>query len=224
MVGTRPSGGSGEQGGAMLGEQLRRVRQLKRLSLDHVSGELNIPTKHLQALEQGDLSVFSADVYARGAYEKYSGYLEIDTRRSHYIFLRSLSDARERVPLRLLLPATWFQRILTPSAIILAMVGLAVFGVASYLTWQVRTFVAVPDLVLEEPSGAIIEAKSVRVRGRADKNSQVSVNGEVVLLQDEDVFETDMPVRPGINVIRVEARGVSGRSNVIMRDVLVPRS
>ena len=57
------------------GEQLRSARVAQHLSIDQVAADLRIPARHLDALEQSDVSTFSAPVYAHGALRSYAGYL-----------------------------------------------------------------------------------------------------------------------------------------------------
>jgi len=185
---------------------------------------LRIPPKYLRALEEGDLSVFSAEVYAKGSYVKYANYLGVDTKDSWHAFLRSLAGAREHVPLRLPVPSTWLQRVLTPTGVFMVIVGLLVLLVAGYIGVQIRSFVRVPELQLLEPTGMSFEETEVVVRGVAEMDAEVTVNKESVLLDENGEFAFVLPLKPGINVLQVEVRGASGRTNTLTKHLLVPRN
>ncbi len=203
------------------GEQLRTARRGRNLPLDEIANEIRIPPKYLRALEEGDLSVFSADVYARGAYQKYARFLGLESRDIYHSFLRSLSEVRQRVSLKLPVPATWLQRALTPYGVIGFSVGLVGLVIVSYLGWQVRSFIQLPDLELLEPVNMVVEGDTVIIRGRAEADALITVNGETVLPGEDQEFLFELPVRPGINVLQVEATGASGRTRVVTRDLLV---
>jgi hypothetical protein len=219
MVGTRSSGRATD---TSVGELLQQERLRRRLSLDAVAHDLRIPPRQLKALEEGDLSVFSAEVYARGAYMHYASYLGIADTRTYQALLRLLSGVRERVALTVPLPASWWERVLTPSRVFLLGLGMVTMVIAAYIGWHVQAFVRQPGLELLEPEQGVIAASEVKVRGTAEEGSVVTVNGEPILLNEQGVFELVLPLKPGVNVVQVEARGASGSAHVIRRELLLP--
>jgi cytoskeletal protein RodZ len=207
----------------LVGGKLRDKRNKCRWSVKQVAGRLCLPEPSIKALEEGNLSFFTAEVYARGAYQRYANFLGLKQREDYHVFLQSLSQAREAVPLKLPARTTWQQRWLTPTVVLGVGIGMAVLMVAAYLGWQVRFFVALPKLSLSEPAGQLVDANEVWVKGQAEKEVLVTVNDIPVLLDEAAHFQMQLPLKPGINVVRVEAKGASGRVNVIEQHVLVPR-
>lgn len=207
-----------------VGQQLREARLARRLTVDEVAVGIRIPPKQLRALEDGNFNVFSAEIYAKGAYTKYAAYLGVDNNDTWHSFLRTLAGASVQVPLRIPIPATWWQRALTPTGVVVLVVGLIVLAVAGYISWQVVSFVRVPELELLEPLVPVVEGPDLTIKGRAEKDAVVEVNGERVLLNDGGEFEYVLPVKDGINVLEVRASGASGRLNTITKHLLVPRN
>ena len=206
-----------------VGEVLRRVRLQHGLTLDDVSTTLRIPLHQLKSLEKCQLESFDAEVYARGAFEKYATYLGVSM-TTNQAFLRMLSKGRETVPLKLLRPRSWLARVLTPRWIFL-MVGSAIaLSVGSYIIWQVQTFLRLPALALVEPTQAIVDTREIMVRGRSETNATVTINNQPVLLQPDGSFEMPLTIQPGINILRVEARNAAERSRIIQKDLLLPRT
>ncbi len=206
------------------GTRLKKARLSCQLTLDEVALALRIPPLHLKSLEEGDLSVFCAAVYAKGAYVKYASYLGINSKDSLHAFLRSLSCVRRRVPLKLPVPSTWLHRFLTPSGVLMMVIALSVLLVAGYITQQIESFVRLPALALAEPTGSILSGAEVLVKGLTEAETEVTVNGENVLLNGANEFDFVLPLRSGINVLQVEAKGTSGRTRVITRHLLVPKN
>lgn len=206
-----------------VGRLLREARQHRGLSLQHASDQLKIPVLQLEALEEGDLSVFSAEVYAQGAFHNYAEFLGVRADSTQRAFQRLLSGAREYVPLRVHSPRPWLHARLTPRWVLAGCIISAALVVGSYVAWQVTSFVRLPRLVLVEPAG-VVEGSTVTVRGQAATDATVLVNKEQVLLTDDGSFQLELGVHPGINVIQVEATNAAGRTRVIQRDVLVPRT
>lgn len=218
MVGTRPKK---VRPALALGRSFQQARQASGLSLAAAASQLKIPISQLTALEAGDFSVFSAEVYARGACMKYAQFLHLDIVRVEPAISRELSGARQLIPLRLPLPFSWAQRLLTPR-LLLMLVGAGVATlVGAYILWQVQTFFAPPRLSLQEPAGSLMVENHVNVRGQAFDASQVTINGEAVLLKDQGMFELPLDLHRGINTIQAEATNVAGRKIVIERTILV---
>lgn len=221
MVGTRSRRVTGDH---RVGEALRAARRRLKLSLDEAGVTLRIPPRQLKSLEEGDLSAFAAEVYAHGAYVKYARFLGIKSDHAHRAFLRALSEARELVPLAVPRAASWLARVWGPAGVLVLTLLAGVGLVAVYLAWQVQTFVRVPPLVLDEPREVLVEQDSVIVRGTTQPDARLTINGEAVLIAPDGAFTFYLPLRRGVNVLRVEATGASGRTNVVERRLLVPRT
>jgi transcriptional regulator with XRE-family HTH domain len=202
---------------------LRQRREERRLTIDDVAVALRVPPKQLRALEAGEMGVFSANIYARGAYLKYADYLGVPDRRMQVSFLRALSAASAPVPLRLHMPVSWFSSLLTPRFILSAVGALIAALVGGYIALQVGSFFRLPDLAVLEPASDLVASTEVIIQGQAELGADVYVNEEQVILGERGQFETVMFIRPGINVLRVEARNAAGRSRVVERNLLLPR-
>lgn len=61
-----------------IGEFLREVREEKGLTLDDISRETKIQIKYLFALEEGDFSLFSGEIYIKGALRNYARVVGIN--------------------------------------------------------------------------------------------------------------------------------------------------
>jgi cytoskeletal protein RodZ len=59
-------------------EQLRAARMAQKLTLPQVADATKIRADHLEALERGDFSVFSAPIYIRGSVKNYAARLKLD--------------------------------------------------------------------------------------------------------------------------------------------------
>lgn len=208
MVGIRP--GKGESI-AEVGERLKRARKKTQLAIEDISRELHVPAKQLIALEEGDYSVFSAELYARGAYTAYAKYLGVDTDMSSRAFLRALSSVRQRIPLTLHTPATFFERLIHPK-IILAAIGIFLaLLVGGYITWQLQSFWRLPDLTIDGSLSRSTSERTLTITGKAEEHSQFTVNSETILLQEDARFSVPLILHKGMNMIRMEVKNSAGR-------------
>lgn len=220
MVGIRSSAKGRTQ---TVGTLLRAARRQHHRSLVEVATALRIPVGQLRSLEEGDVSVFPAEVYARGVFFKYAQYLHLEIENAQQLFLRELAGVREVVPLKILTPAHWWQRFLNPRLLLWSAGGVVAVVVGMYLAWQVQSFLRLPQLTVVEPMDGYVATDTVTVQGYAAHQSTVQVNGESVLLTPEGAFQVVLPLHPGINVLRVEATNAAGRTKIVQKDLLNPR-
>lgn len=206
-----------------VGHILAQARLQKGFSLEHAAAELRIPVKQLKALEEGNLAVFPAEIYARGAFLKYADFLGVRAEATQRAFLRVLTGAREYVPLKVHRRKSWIAAQFTPRWVVAGVVAGIALIVGSYVAWQVALFVWLPAVALVEPSGGVVADTQMAVKGTADTEAVVKVNGEQVLLNEEGVWGAEVGLHPGINIIQVEAINAAGRVRTVQKVVLVPR-
>ncbi len=61
-----------------MGDQLRRAREAKGLTVQQIAEETKLKLVQIEALESGDYSAFPAMVYARGSIKSYADVVKID--------------------------------------------------------------------------------------------------------------------------------------------------
>ena len=65
---------------ASIGEHLRSARESKTISLSDAANDVKISKRYLEALEEGNYSVFPAQVYIKGFLSNYAKYLGLDSK------------------------------------------------------------------------------------------------------------------------------------------------
>jgi len=65
---------------ASIGEQLRSARESNNISLTDAANDVKISKRYLEALEEGNYSVFPAQIYIKGFLSNYAKYLGLDTK------------------------------------------------------------------------------------------------------------------------------------------------
>ena len=73
-----PESDSGREARQRVGESLRMAREKAGLSFDEISQILKIPSRALQALEEGDHKALSGPSYALGFLRNYANHLGLD--------------------------------------------------------------------------------------------------------------------------------------------------
>ena len=208
MVGVRSSKGEHHTG---IGKRLAKKRTAHKVSLEDISTQLHIPVVQLRALEEEDYSVFSAELYARGAYTTYAQYLGMYSSKDLRAILRTLSTVRTRVPLRLLTPDRLFDRLLNPRLVIILLGICIALVVGGYIAWQVQSFWRFPDLIITSPTQRVFDGPNVVVEGKAESDARLTINDQQVLLQTDNTFSAQLSLHIGMNLVGVKVENAAGR-------------
>jgi cytoskeleton protein RodZ len=67
-----------EDGMAAFGEQLRREREGRRVSIETICETTKVPARYIRALEAGELGELPGGVFRRGFVRSYLGALDLD--------------------------------------------------------------------------------------------------------------------------------------------------
>jgi len=87
------SKGTTEPPALSFGEELRRERVVREISLEEISSATKISLRLLQALEEGDLRRLPAPTFTRGFIRAYAGHLGIDPEEKVNAYLADLAGA-----------------------------------------------------------------------------------------------------------------------------------
>lgn len=190
-----------------LGQKLKALRRSANYTLNEMVERTKIQKSFLQALEDSDYSKLPDPVYARnflkiyvralGANETY--FLDqFETECGTCDFMSEARLPRRRArPLQFLV-ASRFVRIFSVAAIALVMCG--------YMGYQIRAILLPPELSVLSPSDGIMTAEAmIAVAGNAEPGTQVTVNGQSVLLDQSGQFSADVALERGVNVIVIES-------------------
>lgn len=116
------------------GEELKRHRLLREVSLESIASATKISVRHLQELERGDLKRLPAPVFTRGFIRAYAGFLGLDPEEMVNAYLSELG-VTSRAPAPGAAPARTTR---APSArlVVLAVVAAAVAILIAAGVWR----------------------------------------------------------------------------------------
>jgi cytoskeletal protein RodZ len=96
--------------GLGFGEELRRERQIRGISLEEISSATKISVRLLDALERGDVKNLPAPAFTRGFIRAYSTHLGIDADEKVNAYLADLNDPHDSVTPKRTRPRSRFWR------------------------------------------------------------------------------------------------------------------
>lgn len=199
-----------------LGEVLRAARESKGVDLARVERDTKIRVRYLSALEGGEYRDLPGSVYTKGFLRNYGAYLGLDA--EYLIDLYRLESAGA-TPERLSVPtpprpiATRRSRsfVLTPGAVVAALLTVGVGFFVFYLVSEFVTFARTPALTITDPVSDVAgyQGTVYTIRGTTEPNSRVKVDGlrenPSVTADADGAFTIRVGLVPGKNVITLTA-------------------
>ena len=143
-----------------LGEVLRAAREAKGVDLPRVERETKIRERYLSALERGEYRELPGSVYTKGFLRNYGTYLGLDPEYLIDLYRIETSDTRGERPTPAAPPRPIGVRrsrgfVVTPGAVVAAILTLAVGGFFAYLGYELVNFAREPELRITEPAGNV---------------------------------------------------------------------
>ena len=199
-----------------LGEVLRTAREAKGVDLVRVERDTKIRERYLSALERGEYRELPGAVYTKGFLRNYGAYLGLDPEYLIDLYrLEASAAAGERPrppsPPRPLAGRRSRAFVVTPGAVVAAILTLLVGGFVAYLGFEFVNFARTPELRITDPPGNVNAHPSttITVRGITEPNARVAVRdlpeNPTVTADAEGRFEITVDLLPGSNVMTLQA-------------------
>lgn len=210
-----------------VGDILKKRRLEKNFTLEDVEKRTKIRTKFLQAIEEGNYSVFSSSTYLRGFIKNYSDFLLLPTSEILAIFRREFDkkDQLRIIPKGLSGKPTNPLIHVTPAGVSVITVITLILIFFTYLIRGYLSVTGVPDLVITQPEpGAVVRVEKIIVSGKTDPQAKLSINNQEVLVGEDGSFSQEVGVSNNTASLNIVAENKEGKKAVIERiiDVQLP--
>lgn len=195
------------------GQILKKERERLGLTLENVEKATKIRKKSLINIENGDFKKFASKTYVLGIIRSYGDFLNLDALKLAAFFRREYertdeSHFKQRVNKREL--SSNRQRVF---GFIITLVLLC-FG--AYFAYQVKLYITPPQVSIISPTKTSYKnEQKIELVGKTEKEASVTVNGEKVYTNEEQIFRTFIPLVLKENIVRIEVTGANGRKTVV---------
>ncbi len=206
-----------------VGEILKEARREQNLTLEEAESETKIRQKYLEALEDNDWQKLPSLTYTKGFIKNYAQFLGLNLELVMAFFRRQSAEVEKIkvMPKGLSEPLNEPFLRLTPSKIIGGFVLILLFLFFFWLFGQYRSFVGVPNVVLDQPQeNEVIKGDTVDIVGRTDPWVTLAINGQEVRVVNGK-FSQEIAVNAGTVKINITATNKFGRKQEITRTVRV---
>lgn len=197
------------------GQILKKEREQLGLTLEQVEKATKIRKKSLIDIENGDFKKFASKTYVLGIIRSYGDFLNLDALKLAAFFRREYertdeSHFKQRVSKQELTSNR--KRVF---GFIIALVLLC-FG--AYFAYQVKLYLTPPQISIISPTKTSYKnEQKIELVGKTEKEASVSVNGERVYINEQQIFKTFIPLVLKENIVRIEVIGANGRKATITK-------
>lgn len=212
------------QNSEIISEQLIAARKEKKLKLEDIAKKLNINCKYLSALEKGEFQKLPKGVYGKNFLREYALFLGLDYGEISKIFDEETGSGSrgknsELFSKQVVKPWHFLAVPKIVKNLIILTITLICF---SFLGFRIKKIMAPPELSIYTPADNIfINSRVAQVAGKTEKESQIVINGELILSDKEGNFAKEVNLKTGVNTITITANKKYGRSKTIVKQILV---
>jgi cytoskeletal protein RodZ len=207
-----------------VGQVLRTARENKKFTVEDVYKFIRIHPRFINALEEGDYSVFSNKVHAKGFLKIYADLLGLDVdqtlafwRREYETFFDK-KQAKKSFSMKNLRPE---KLAITSGFLLGAFSVVLVIGFFSYLFYQYKSYTGAPKLEVFAPQNSIIVSSDLLdVTGKTDTDSVVLINNQKVVLNIDGTFATSLKINEGANTLSILSVNRLGKETEVVRTVI----
>ena len=108
-----------------------------------------------------------------------------------------------------------------PKAMRRILIILVVLAILIFLGFRIQMIFSPPPLEITQPQdGLIAVERQLEIVGQSQKEAEIVINNQNVLVDDEGVFRTTVDLQKGLNLIKITAKKRYGRENVVELRIL----
>lgn len=205
-----------------VGEILKETREARKIDLDEVEKITKIKVGLLGALEKNEFAKFTDATIVKGFIKNYAEFLGLSSQDLLAIFRRDfIEDKKGQIlPRGVYEPLYQPKFSWTPKLTIGVSVGVLILVFVAYLTIQLVRLLGVPPLEIFSPkNGESSRTGEVVVGGKTTSDAVIQVDGEIVSVSRDGLFEKKVKLMQGENKIIVEA--ISRRGKKTTKEIIV---
>lgn len=211
-----------------LGDKLKNARESKRMALWQASKKIKIPISYLKCLEEGNYKELPANVYIAAYLKKYAEILDLDIDEISEQFKTesgitenlSKSSKTSKSPSYFLKKRPPF--IVTPKKLSLVLGIIAVSLIFGYFWHQLSYLIYPPNIEIAQPASDFTTPEEfLEISGQTKPDVYLTINGKEVYVDNKGFFQSVVSLKLGLNIFKIEARDRFGKTNTVIRKVMV---
>jgi transcriptional regulator with XRE-family HTH domain len=195
---------------ALLGQKLCKARKKLKISIEEAEAKTKVRTKYLEALENGDYRLLPSNVYIKGFLQNYCQLLNLDFEEIFNLYQkerRSFCCEPDLLPKSISVNGDQPLIVISPRTFIWPTIGVLVISVVGYIIFQVSGFAAAPKLEIISPAKDMVITRTDQLfEGQTDIGSELSINGQEVVVSEDGRFSEIVKLQRGLNTVELTAK------------------
>lgn len=203
------------------GEKLRQARRFKNLKIDDIAKKINIKAEYLLAIEDERLENLPAGLYGKNFLKQYARFLGLNVNEILKLWNEQLLNGHPDDPFsRKILARHKF--IIFPRLIRNLLIVGAIVVCFLYLSFYFKKITLPPKLIITQPeTNLALSSTSLQIKGETEAEAEITINGELVLNNQDGHFSQTVNLKKGLNNIVVKAKKKYSREQTVTRQILV---
>lgn len=202
-----------------LADKLKQARLEQAKTLEQASLATKIQVKYLEVLEEGDYQKLPGNIYSKAWLKLYGDFLNlpIDELLVDYKIEKSISDKLTKVSTPIVKTNNISPyNILKPKVLKFLWVAGLVLMLLTYLAWEINNTISPPEVIIFEPSNNFRTSESsVTIKGQTRAEVQLTINNELVLLDENGSFSQTINLINGLNNLEISAKKKHSKTKII---------
>lgn len=208
----------------------KKLRKDSGLSLEKLSERTKIQKRYLECLEKGEFERLPPDVYVRGFIIKCCTFFDSSGLSALLRFyIQQTPQPYGQASLArgtLTASPSAIGNSITPRHLAIAATALFLFLVGGYFLVRFIPFFFTPEISLIYPSKEtlVVNFLNITVQGRTKYTSSLTFNGKELYIGKKGLFEGELELEEGVNILTLEAESRFGRKAEVVRRVVYIRN
>ncbi|MFA6467127.1 MAG: helix-turn-helix domain-containing protein [Patescibacteria group bacterium] len=207
-----------------LADKLKQARLEQAKTLEQASLATKIQVKYLEVLEEGDYQKLPGNIYSKAWLKLYGDFLNlpIDELLLDYKIEKSISDKLTKVSAPTVKTNNISAyNILKPKVLKFLWVAGLVLMLLTYLAWEINNTISPPEVTIFEPSNNFRTSESsITIKGQTKAEVQLTINNELVLLDEDGKFSQTINLINGLNNLEISAKKKHSKTKIIAIAIL----
>ncbi|HNX11139.1 MAG TPA: helix-turn-helix domain-containing protein [bacterium] len=207
-----------------IGDQLRLARLESGWSIEKVARQLKTKEENIRFLENEEYQKLPAGIYGQIFLKKYIEFLGLDYKK----IKRAMASEKKIAPH----PAddVFANKVVAkdklmvfPKLLRSFLLGAIIIVCLLYLSFYLKKITTPPNLKIISPSTEkqVQSELSAQVVGQTEPESEVKINGQLILIDRSGAFSQTVSLKQGVNIIVVTAKKKYSREEAVTRQILV---
>lgn len=205
--------------------QINEAMKAKGISLEKLAQLTGISERFLESIIHEQKNKLPSAPYMRGYFSRIASILNLDGDAlwKEYQLAHEENKKPQKIKKAYNINANDWIKKATNTRTLIA-IGV-ILGILLVVVWRGPAFIGKPTLALENFGDNIsVSTSTFVVRGKIDPKNQITINDEVVVLDDGGTFEKNFTLTPGFNTFNFKVKGILGKELDITKQVYLSTS